>query len=171
MNETRTLPLVYAAPTGPRMPKSGERPLHSWDRKTQGSLAVAVGDRFGDDADVGDAGDAELVDHGGKGAEGNGFVSAEEDSVAGALELLFDSTGQLVDVDRVVAEINTLIFVDSDDETLLGDFLDGVSFWDIDFDAGLKDGSGDHEDDEQDEDNIDEGDHVDVGESGLSGFA
>jgi hypothetical protein len=75
-----------------------------------------------------------------------------------------------VNVDGIVAEIDALVFVDGDDEALLGDFLDGVRFRDVDFDAGLKDGSGDHEDDEKDQDDIDEWDHVDVGEVGLRGF-
>ena len=75
-----------------------------------------------------------------------------------------------MDVDGIVAEIDELVFVDGDDDALFDDFLDGVSFGDIDFDAGLKDGSGDHENYEKTEDDIDERDHVDVGEGGLSGF-
>ena len=53
---------------------------------------------------------------------------------------------------------------------LFGDFLDGVGFGDVDFDAGLQDRRGDHEDDEEDEDDVDERNHVDFGERGLRGF-
>ena len=84
------------------------------------------------------------------------------------LELFADFVGEIVDVDRVVAEIDALGFVDGDDEALFGDFFDGVGFGDVDFDAGLQDGSGDHEDDQEDEDDIDERHHVDVGEARIA---
>ena len=77
------------------------------------------------------------------------------------LGLFADFVGELMDVDGIVAEIDELVFVDGDDEVLLSDFLDGVSFGDVDFDAGLQDRSGDHEDDQEDEDHVDERDHVD----------
>lgn len=134
------------------------------------SLAVAVGDGLGDDADVGDAGLAELIDDGGEDAERNGLIGAEKDGVVGVLELFFNFAGELMNVDGIVAEIDELVFVDGDDDALLDDFLDGVGLGDIDFDAGLEDGGGDHEDDEENEDDIDERNHVDVGERGLGGF-
>src|SRR5208283_163785 len=131
---------------------------------------VAVGDGLRDDADVGDAGDTKGVDDAAEGAEGNGFVSAKIDDIVLTLGLFFDFVGELVNVDGLVAEVDELPFVHGDNETLLGDFLYRVRFGDVDFDAGLEDGSGDHEDDEEDEDDIDEGNHVDVGEAGLRGF-
>jgi hypothetical protein len=135
-----------------------------------GSSAAPLGDGFGDDAYVGDAGNAQGIDDGGEGSEGNSFVAAEEYGVARMLELLFDFVGKLVDVDGIVAEVDALGLVYGDDEALLGDFLDGVNFGEIDFDAGLQDGCGDHEDDEEDEDDVNERHHVDVGEGGLGGF-
>jgi len=133
-------------------------------------LVPALGDGFGDDADVGEAGYAKGIDDGGEAAERNGFVAAEEDGVLGMLELFANFVGELVDVDGIVAEVDALGFINGDDETLLGDFLDGVRFGKIDFDAGLQDGRGNHEDDEENEDDIDERHHVDVGERGLRGF-
>ncbi len=130
----------------------------------------ALGNGLRDNADVGNAGLTKRVDDAGESAEGNGLVAAEKDGVVGMLELLFNFVGEIVDVDSVVAEIDALIFVEGDDEALLGDFFDGVRFGDVDFDTGLKNGSGDHEDDEEDEDDVDERHHVDVGEGGLSGF-
>jgi hypothetical protein len=133
--------------------------------------AIAVGDGLGDDADVGDAGLAKGIDDGAEGTEGNGFVGAEKDDVAvGIFGLFFDFGSEVVNVDRIVTEIDALIFVDGDDEFLLGDFLDGVRFGDINLDTGLQDGRGDHEDDEEDEDHVDERDHVDFGKGGLRGF-
>ncbi len=129
-----------------------------------------LGDGFGDDADVGEAGDAKGIDDGGEAAEGNGFVAAEEDGVLGMFELFADFVGELMDVDGIVAEVDALGLVNGDDEALLGDFLDGVRFREIHFDAGLQDGRGNHEDDQEDEDDINERDHVDLGEGGLSGF-
>jgi hypothetical protein len=132
---------------------------------------VAVGDGLGDDADVGDAGNAELIDNSGEDPKRNGLIGAEEDGFVGTFELFFDARGKLVDVDGIVADVDELIFVDGDDDFLLVDFLDGVGFGDVDFDAGLEDRCGDHEDDEEDEDDVDERNHVDVGERGLGGFA
>ncbi len=113
-------------------------------------LVPALGDGFGDDAYVGEAGYAEGIDYGGEAAEGNGFVATEKDGVLWMLELFADFVGELVDVDGIVAEVDALGFIDGDDQALLGDFLDGVGFGEIDFDAGLQDGSGDHEDDQED---------------------
>jgi hypothetical protein len=134
------------------------------------SLAISVRDGLGDNADVGNAGLAEFVDYGCKGTEGNGLVGSKKNGVAGMLELLFDFGGEVVDVDGIVAKVDQLFLVDGDDETHLGDFLYGVSFGDVDFDARLEDRGSDHEDDEQDEDNVDERHHVDVGEGRLRGF-
>ena len=139
----------------------------SWNGE---SLAIPVGDGLSDDADVGDAGDAKCIDDSAESAEGHGFIGAEVDDVVLVLGLFLDFIGELVNVDGLVAEIDELVFVHGDDETLFGDFLDGVSLGDVDFDAGLEDGGGDHEDDEENEDDIDERHHVDVGEACLSGF-
>lgn len=135
-----------------------------------GSLAVPVGDGLGDDADIGNAGLAESVDDGAEGTEGNGFVGAKVDHLVLALGLFPNFVSELMNVDGLVAEIDELILVHGDDKALLGDFLDGVGLGDVDFDAGLEDGRGDHEDDEEDEDDVDERHHVDVGEARLSGF-
>jgi hypothetical protein len=123
-----------------------------------------------DDRDVGDPGLAKGIDDSAEGAEGNGFVGAEVDDVALALGLSLNFVGELMDVDGFVAEIDELVLVHGDDEALLGDFLDGVSFGDVDFNAGLQNGSGDHEDDKENENDVDERHHVDVGEAGLGGF-
>ena len=133
--------------------------------------AVPIIDWLGDDADVGDAGLAESVDDGAEGAEGNGFVGADVDDVFLRLGLFFDFVGELVNVDGVVAEVDQLVFIQGDDQALLGDFFYGVGFGDVDFDAGLEDGRGDHEDDQEDEDDVDEGNHVDFGERRLRGFS
>ena len=125
---------------------------------------------MGNDTDVGDAGLAEFIDDGGERAEGHGFVGAKKDGVAGMLLLGFDFGGKLVNVDGVAAQVDFLVLIDGDDETLFGNFANGASFGDVDFDAGLEDGSGNHENDEKDEDDIDEGDHVDVGEGSLGGL-
>lgn len=139
-------------------------------REGHGS-ATPLGDGFGDDADVGEASDAQGIDDGGETAEGHGFVAAEEDGVLGMLELLADFVGELVDVDGIVAQVDALGFVNGDDEALLEDFLDGVGFREVHLDTGLQDGRGDHEDDQEHENDVDEWHHVDVGEARLGGFA
>jgi hypothetical protein len=139
-------------------------------REGHGSMPP-LGDGFGDDADVGEAGYTKGIDDRGKDAEGNGFVAAEKDRIVGMLELLADLGGELVDIDGIVAEVDELALINRDDDMLLNVFLHGMSFGEIDFNAGLQDGRGDHEDDEENQDDIDEGHHVDVGERRLSGFA
>ena len=134
------------------------------------SLSIAVGDGLGDDADVGNAGLAEFVDDRGEGTEGNGLVGAEENGVAGMLELLLDFSGEVAEVDGIVAEVDELFLVDGDDKTHLSDFLDGVCLGDVDFNARLENRGCNHENDQQHEDNVDERHHVDVGEGRLGGF-
>src|SRR5271157_3429065 len=121
-----------AAPVG--MTEGEERflasqtPLGMTDMCRRHGSALPFGDGFGDDADVGEAGDAERIDDGGEAAEGNGFVAAEEDGILRMLELFANFVGELVDVDGDVAEVDALGLVNGDDEALFGDFLDGA-FW------------------------------------------
>jgi len=103
-------------------------------------------------------------------AEGNGLIGTKKDGVLGLFELRPHLFPEAVDIYRNVGEIDELVLVDGDDEALLVDFLHGLCFWDVDFDAGLEDGGGDHENDEEDENNVDERDHVDLGESALRVF-
>jgi hypothetical protein len=118
-----------------------------WQELEASAVPVVYG--LGDDADVGNAGLAESVDDCAEGTEGNGFIGAEVDDIFLRLGLFFDFVGKLVDVDGVVAEIDELVLVHGYDEALLSHLFYGVGFWDVDFDAGLKDGSGDHEDDQE----------------------
>ena len=110
--------------------------------------ARPVGDGLGNDTDITDAGLAQSVYDAGEDAEGDFFVAAEEDGVLRLFQLRVDFGAKLMNVDGIVAEIDSLGFVDRDDETLLGDFLDAMRFGDVELDAGLQDGRGDHEDDE-----------------------
>ena len=113
---------------------------------------------------------AQSVDHLGESAEGNCFVGAKEDRVLRLLKLGCYLSTKLVNVNGTVAEIDALVLVDGDDEALLVDFFNGGGFGDVDFDAGLEDRRGDHENDEQHENNVDERDHVDLGERALRVF-
>jgi len=129
-----------------------------------------VSERLGNDADIGDAGTAELVDHGGEDAEGNGLVGSQINGVVRMLLLLFDARGKVADVDRIIADVDELVFVNGDNNLLFDDGLDGFRLGDVDLNAGLEDGSGDHKDDEENQHHINERHHVDVGEGGLGGF-
>src|ERR1700674_2389066 len=110
--------------------------------------ARAGGDGFGDNADVVDAGLAKCVDDRGEAAEGNRLIAAEEHAFLLILQLIADSGTELVNIDGFVAEVNALRLVNGDDKALLVDFLHRACFRDVDFDAGLQNGRGDHEDDE-----------------------
>src|SRR6266853_3868151 len=72
-----------------------------------------------------------------------------------------------MNVGGLIAEVDALRLVDSDDQPILIDFLHCLGLGYIDFDAGLENGRGDHKDDEEHENHVDEGDHVDLGERGL----
>src|SRR5262249_37552742 len=122
--------------------------------------ARAIGNRLRDDADVGDVGLAKSVDDGGKDAEGDRFIAAKENAVPIAFELGLGFGAKFVRVDGAVAEVDELFLVDADDNLLFGDFADGLRFRNVEFDAGLQDRRGDHEDDQQHEDDVDERDHV-----------
>ena len=75
--------------------------------------------------------------------------------------------GELVDVDGLVLEEDVLLLVDGDDHALFGELIDGAGFGDGDFDAGLEDGRGEHEDEQKDEDDVDQRSDVDLGQCGL----
>jgi hypothetical protein len=77
---------------------------------------------------------------------------------------------KLVNIDGIIAKVDPLPFIDAHDEAVLADIFDGFGFWDVDFDAGLEDGSGNHENDEQHENHVHERDHVDLGERSLRRF-
>ena len=59
-----------------------------------------------------------------------GTVSSQRRKTAscGFFSWLVDLGAEFVNVDGFVAEIDDLLFVDGDDEALLGDFLDGMWF-------------------------------------------
>src|SRR5712671_947642 len=83
--------------------------------------AGAVGDGLGDDADIADAGLAQSVDDTGEDTEGDFFVATEEDSFLRFFQLRVNFGTELVDVDGIVANVNSLRFVDRDDQALFGD--------------------------------------------------
>jgi hypothetical protein len=105
-----------------------------------------------------------------EGAEGNGFVGAKKNGVLRLFELRLNFRAELVDIHGNVSEIDELVLVDGDDEAGFVDLFYGLRLGDVDFDAGLENRGGDHENNEQDENNVDERDHVDLGERALRLF-
>src|ERR1017187_9863170 len=130
---------------------------------------AAVGiHRLRNDADVADACLLNGVHHGGEGAKRNIFVGAQEDRlVLRVANPLLQARSDLVDVDRIVAEKNSLRFVDADYQSLFGDLFDGAGVGHVDFDSGLQYRRGHHENNEQYQHDIHQGCDVDVGERGL----
>src|SRR5271157_3809838 len=124
--------------------------------------------RLRNDAHVADARLLDGVHHGGEGAKWNIFVGAQEDRlVLRVANFLLQARSNLVDVDGIVAQKNSLRLVDADHEALFGDLFDGAGVGHVDFDSGLQHRRGHHENDEQYEDDIDQGRDIDVGERGL----
>src|ERR1017187_679399 len=108
------------------------------------------------------------VHNSGKRAERNLLIGAQVNRlVLWIANLLFQTCCNLVDVDGIVAEKDSLRFVDADDKTLFGDLFHGACARHVDLNTGLQHRRGDHKDDEEDEDDIDQGLYVDIGKRGL----
>src|SRR6266853_5103310 len=107
------------------------------------------------DAHVGDARLLDGVHYGREGAEGNIFIGAQINClVLRIANLLLNDSGDLVDVDGVVAEKNLLRFVDADYETFFGNLFDRAGVRHVYFDTGLQDWSGDHENNKKHQENV-----------------
>src|SRR5882672_10739029 len=94
----------------------------------------------------------------------------EEDTFLPVFQLRLDPWAELMNVDGFIAKVNALRLVHGDDQALLIDFLYSARLWDVDFDAGLEDRGGDHENNQQHENHVHERDHVDLGERSLRRF-
>jgi hypothetical protein len=132
--------------------------------------ARAIGDGLGNDAYIIDAGLPKRVHYSGKAAEWNRFIAPKEDTFLPVFQLRLDPWAELMNVDGFIAEVNALGFIHGDDQALLIDFLYSARLWDVDFDAGLEDRRGNHENNEQYENYVHERDHVDLGERSLRRF-
>src|SRR5262249_2190986 len=79
---------------------------------------------LGDDADVSDACLLHRIHERGKSAEGNIFVSTQINGLTlGVANLRPQARGNLVDVDGIVAQINSLLPVNAQHQPLFGDFF------------------------------------------------
>src|SRR6267143_5881549 len=87
--------------------------------------ARPVGNGLGDDTNITDAGLPQSVHYAGEDAEGHFFIAAEEHGVLLLFQLRADFGTELVNVDGLVAEIDSLRLVDRNDQALFGDFFDG----------------------------------------------
>src|SRR5208282_6257929 len=95
--------------------------------------------RLRNDAYVADARLLVRVHYGGEGAKRNIFVGAQEDRlVLRITNLALQGRSDLVNVDGIVAQENSLRFVDADDEALFGNSFDGAGVGHVNFDAGLQ---------------------------------
>src|SRR5580658_1715546 len=133
------------------------------------SVMAAMGiHRLRNDADVADARRLDGVHHGGEGAKRYIFVGAQINGLMLRIaNLLLEERSDLVDVDRVVAQKNSLRFIDANYQPLFGNLFDRARVGNVDFDSRLQHGRGDHENDEQHEDDIDQRSDVDVGKRAL----
>src|ERR1700682_2155020 len=129
-------------------------------------MALSVGsvfERLRNHADILDAGLAHGVYDQGERAEGNGFIAAQVNRIAlRIVQLRVNFGAQLMDVYRIVANINTLGAVDGNDDPRLGNFLYVLLFGNVDFDSGLQNRRGDHENHQEDEHDVHKRDDVDV---------
>ena len=112
--------------------------------------------RLRHDADVGDAGLLHRIHDGGEGAERNVLIGADENRlmlrIANPAPQL---RGNLINVDRIIAQEDALLLVNIDDQALFRDLLDGAGTGNIDFDTLLQNRRSDHEDDQQHQHHVD----------------
>src|SRR2546427_11165855 len=82
--------------------------------------------------------------------------------------LLPQTRPDFIDVDRIIAKKNALLFVNADHHTFFGDFLYRARLGNTDFNARLKHRRSHHENDEQNQNYVDQGRDVDIGERRLA---
>jgi hypothetical protein len=125
-------------------------------------------ERLGDDAHVADARLLYCVHHCSERPEWYVLVGADEDGLMLRVPyLLTQLCSNLINVNGIVAQINTLLLVDADNQALFRDLFYAASLWDVDLDAGLQHRRCHHEDDEQNENHVDQRGDVDVGKRRL----
>src|SRR5712692_6723407 len=108
------------------------------------------------------------IHYSGESAKGNIFIGAQVNRlVLRIANSLLQGGPDLVDVDGVVAEINLLRLVDTDDQPLFRDLFHSTRMGHTHFDPRLQHRRGHHEDDEQHKHDIHQGSYVDVGKRGL----
>src|SRR5216684_6092608 len=124
--------------------------------------------RPGHDADIGNPRRFHRVHHCGEGAEGHIFIRPQENRLMlWIAHLLPQFTSNFVDVDRIVSQKHSLLFVNADHQPLFGDLFHGSCFGNADFDSGLQHRRGDHENDQQHQHHIYQRSDVDVGKREL----
>src|SRR6266851_8666539 len=92
-----------------------------------------------DNADVVDTGLAQGIDDGGKCAEGHGLITPQEDASLSTLQLRMNFRAKLVNIDRVIAQVDALRLVQCDDQAILSEIFHCTGFGDVDFNARLED--------------------------------
>src|SRR5450755_969522 len=129
------------------------------------AMAAILLQRLRNDAHVGDAGLLHRVHDGGEGPEGNVLVGAQEYGLTlGVTNLLAQASANLIDVDGIVAEKNSLLAVDGDHQPFFGNFLHRHGMRHGHFNSGLQNGGGHHEDDEQHQHHVHQWGDIDIRE-------
>src|SRR5581483_3484488 len=141
---------------------------HSACSKKMSAVAAIGVQRLSDNAHVRDPGLLHRIHYGRECPEGHVLVGTDENGLMlRVTHLLPYFSCNFVDVDRVVAEKDTLRLVDGNDHALFGDLFDGACLGDRDLDTGLQDGGSNDEDDQQHQDDIDKRSDVDVCQGSL----
>src|SRR5438552_18728096 len=143
------------------------RPQRSCSKKIS-ALACIGFERLGDDAHIADARTFDCIHYGCESPKWNVFIGANEDRLMlWITNLLPQTRPNFIDVDRIIAKKNALLFINADHHTFFGDFLYGARLGDTDFNARLKHRRSNHENDEQNQNYDDQWRDVDIGERGL----
>src|SRR5258706_15359172 len=158
--------IATATPTCSPADHARLRPQRSCSKKIS-PLAIGL-KRLGHDAHVSDSRTLHRIHNRCKCAERYVFVRAQEDRLMLRIaHLLPQFASYFIDVDGIVAEKYSLLFIDADHQALFRDLLNGPCLRDRNLYPGLKHWSGDHEDDQKDKHYVHERGYVDVGKSDL----
>src|SRR5580704_14881984 len=99
----------------------------------------AVGDWLRDDTNIGDPRLPQGIDHGGKGSEGNRLIAPQIDRILRLFQRGVNLVPQVVDVYRIVAEVDALRLVYSDHQVLLVNLVHRLGFRYVHLDPRLQD--------------------------------
>src|SRR5579864_1560687 len=125
-------------------------------------LAMGL-ERLRNDTDVRNSGTLHRVHDGCKGPERNVFVRAQKNGLMlWVAHFLPQLSANLIDVYRIVAQKDALLFVDADHQPFFGDFFDSPRFRNGDFNSGLKHRSRDHKNNQQHQHYVHQRSDVDV---------
>src|SRR5438876_11297 len=106
----------------------------------------ALGEWLSHNTYIVEPGNAQRVDDGGKDPKRDRFVATQENALLCVLQLRVNLCAELMNVDRIVAKVDVLAFVDANPDAVLANVFDGFGLGVVDLAAGVQVGRCDTDD-------------------------